>query len=149
MIAFMDTSAVVKRYIAEAGSRWVAALTDDTSNRILIAAITEVEVTSAVQRRTLSGSLTRGAASAAMTRFEADVAGGYSRIALNPAVIQRATILTRTYALRGCDAVQLATALQVATRSGKQIVTFIATDEALNAIADVEGLPIENPNDHP
>jgi hypothetical protein len=148
MIVFMDTSAVVKRYVAEAGSKWIAALTSDISNRIFIASITEVEVTSAVQRRTLSGSLTRDAASAALAHFDADMAGGYSRIMLNPAVIQRAKSLARTHGLRGYDAVQLATALQVAARSGKQTVTFIAADNALNVIAQAEGLSIENPNEY-
>jgi hypothetical protein len=149
MILFMDTSAVVKRYVTEAGSKWVASLTNDASNRIFIATITEVEVTSAVQRRTLGGSLTRDAARAALANFEADLIGGYARIALTRVVVQRAKLLARTHALRGYDAVQLATALQITVRSGKQPVTFIAADNALSTVARTEGLAVDNPNDHP
>jgi predicted nucleic acid-binding protein len=72
----------------------------------------------------------------------------YSRIALTRAVIQRAKLLARTHALCGYDAVQLATALQITARSGRQPVTFVAADIALNTAARTEGLAVENPNDH-
>lgn len=149
MIVFMDASAVVKRYVAETGSAWIARLTDDPSNRIFIAAITEVEVTSAIHRRTLSGSLTRESARVALARFEADVSMGYSLVTLAPAVIHNAKQLVRAHALRAYDAVQLATALQVAKRVEKGTVTFISADRALNAVAQAEGLAVVNPNDHP
>lgn len=149
MIVFMDASAVVKRYIAEVGSAWVAALMNDPANRIFIATITEVEVTSAIQRRALGGSLTREAARAVLARFETDVTMGYSRIALIPAVIHRAKLLVRAHTLCAYDAVQLATALQIATRLEAGTLTFVSADRALNTVAQAEGLSVANPNDHP
>ncbi|MCS6847740.1 MAG: type II toxin-antitoxin system VapC family toxin [Anaerolineae bacterium] len=145
----MDASAVVKRYIAEVGSAWVAALMDDPAHRIFIATITEVEVTSAIQRRMRGGSLTHEAARAALTRFESDIAMGYSRIALTAAVIHGAKLLVRTRALRAYDAVQLATALQIAARIEKGAITFVSADDMLNAVAQAEGLSVADPNDHP
>jgi hypothetical protein len=149
MIVFMDTSAVVKRYIVETGSGWIDSLTADTSNQIFIASISEVEVTSAIQRRTLGGSLSRAAAYTALGKFDDDVVTGYERVALTTSVIQRAKQLARKHGLRGYDAVQLATALQIAMLSGQDTITFVCADRALNGVAHAEGLPVENPNDHP
>jgi predicted nucleic acid-binding protein len=49
---FVDSSALVKRYVQEAGTRWVRNLTRrNTPNDNYLARITVVEVTSAVARR--------------------------------------------------------------------------------------------------
>jgi hypothetical protein len=49
---FVDSSALVKRYVVETGTAWVRAITRRTpSTHIYIALITPVEVTSAVARR--------------------------------------------------------------------------------------------------
>jgi hypothetical protein len=51
-VYFFDTSAIVKRYIAETGTVWVQSLSDPSaSHRIYLASITAVELTSAVVRR--------------------------------------------------------------------------------------------------
>jgi uncharacterized protein len=48
---FFDSSAIVKRYLSENGSDWVAAIADRTSSvRIYMAAITGVEVVAAITR---------------------------------------------------------------------------------------------------
>jgi predicted nucleic acid-binding protein len=49
---FIDSSALVKRYAMETGSAWVERLTDPrTGNRVYVAAITHVEVVSAIARK--------------------------------------------------------------------------------------------------
>ena len=49
---FADSSALVKRYVSEVGSAWVAGLFDPSlSNEILVAAITGVEIVAVVARR--------------------------------------------------------------------------------------------------
>ncbi len=55
---FLDASALVKRYITEAGSKWVSQLTDPAANNtILIAEITMAEVAAALaaKHRAVSG----------------------------------------------------------------------------------------------
>ena len=48
---FFDSSALVKRYVAEIGSTWIESLIDpQTGNRLIIARITWVEVLSALAR---------------------------------------------------------------------------------------------------
>ena len=45
---FADSSALVKRYVSEVGSAWVAGLFDPSlGNEILVAAITGVEIVAA------------------------------------------------------------------------------------------------------
>jgi uncharacterized protein len=49
---YFDSSALVKRYLTETGSGWVAALTDPASgNTIVLAVITQVEVAAAFAAR--------------------------------------------------------------------------------------------------
>ena len=49
---FVDSSALVKCYVREAGTSWVRRLTrQGTSNYVDLARITVVEVTSAIARR--------------------------------------------------------------------------------------------------
>jgi uncharacterized protein len=55
---FLDTSALVKRHVIEAGSRWVKSLVRaKAAHTIDIARITAVEVTSAITRRQHAGDL--------------------------------------------------------------------------------------------
>ena len=57
-VYFVDSSALVKRYISETGSRWVLSLFDPVlNNDVLIAAITGVEIVAAITRRARGGSI--------------------------------------------------------------------------------------------
>jgi uncharacterized protein len=56
---FLDSSALLKRYIPEIGTTWVQNLTAKASgNTLLISRITSVEILSAIARRQREGSLT-------------------------------------------------------------------------------------------
>jgi predicted nucleic acid-binding protein len=57
---FVDTSALVKRYIAEIGSQWMVSWTESvTNNVIVVSEIAYVEIRSAIARRVREGSLSR------------------------------------------------------------------------------------------
>lgn len=56
---FFDSSALVKAYIAEAGTDWVRTILDHPQHRMSISALAEVEVTSALTRRFNEGDLTQ------------------------------------------------------------------------------------------
>ncbi len=76
----------------------------------------------------------------------------YSLVAVERSCIDRAVLLTQSHALRGYDAVQLASALTVSavlTAANLPPPIFIAADDDLLAAARAEGLATENPNDHP
>jgi uncharacterized protein len=152
-IYFLDSSALVKRYVSEAGSLWVIQLLDPAlKHNIFIAAIASVEMIAAISRRARSGSLTAQAASTICSQIKADLTTDFEIIEITEMVISSAMQLAETYQLRGYDAVQLAAAVavnQLCIAHNLTSVIFISADHELNAAAGREGLTIENPNNYP
>lgn len=145
---FLDTSAVVKRYVQEAGTAWVQALTDPAAGHALcLARVTQAEVVAAVTRRERRGDLTPHAAAVALADFGYDFDNQYVVVEAAAAVVARAAALARAHALRGYDAVQLAAALAV--HAWDASLTLVSSDADLNAAAAAEGLAVEDPNRHP
>ena len=71
-------------------------------------------------------------------------------------IATQACAIAETHALRGYDAVQLASAIHVYNRllslgaNPSQVsFTFISSDNELNSVAQIEGLNVENLNNHP
>ena len=63
MPAYVDTSALVKRYVAEVGSAWVRRLLAHPAQYVIYtAALAQAEVISALQRRVRAGRLDRAQA---------------------------------------------------------------------------------------
>jgi predicted nucleic acid-binding protein len=151
-VYFLDSSALIKRYVTETGSVWVTNLIEPaTGNRIFIARITAVEVVSAIKRRERSGNLNATDANASLTQFRRELASNYRSVDISAKLISRAMNLAETHALRGYDAVQLAAALEIYDQSqsvGLSSPKLICADLALNVAAVAEGLRIGDPNDH-
>jgi predicted nucleic acid-binding protein len=149
---YFDSSALVKRYINEAGSTWVCELFDPgLRHEAFIAAITPVEIIAAVTRRARGQTITQGDAVAACTQFRADLQTSYQVVELTDDLLAYAMSLAETYALRGYDAVQLVAALAVnalCAENDLPPLIFVSADGELNAVAAGIGLAIENPNDH-
>jgi predicted nucleic acid-binding protein len=147
---FLDSSALVKRYVTEVGSDWVRALTDpDAHNPLIIARITWVEVLSALGRRQREGSLTPDDVAQAIRAFRYDLDTQYQVAELDSGLAQAAGELVIGHPLRAYDAVQLASALQVQAnldRDGALALTFLSADDRLNSVAQAEGLTTDNPN---
>ena len=149
---FFDSSAIVKRYVNERGSAWVAATTDPTGGaRVYVAAITGVEVV-AVFARKLKGNLVSPLdAAAAVSRFHHDFANQYRNVGISDAVIARSMVMAEVHALRGYDAVQLGAALEVNGRRvafGASPLMLVSSDSDLLAAAVSEGLPTDDPTVH-
>ncbi len=154
MIAyFLDSSALVKRYIPETGSTWVRQLTDpQIGNKLFIARITWVEVLSALARREREGSLTSTDRTLIVQRFRSGLNNQYQVIELDSTLAETAGQLVNQYPLRAYDAVQLASVLLLQTafamKPSTQLI-FLTADDRLAAIAATMGLLTENPNYHP
>jgi uncharacterized protein len=150
---FLDSSALVKRYVREIGSAWVSSLFDPSANNeVFVAAITSVEIIAAVSRRARAGTITAADAALTCNLFRADWICDYQVIETNEPLLQQAMALAETYGLRGYDAVQLAAGYQVnrlCVGSGLSPIVFGSADNDLNAAALREGLVVENPNLHP
>ena len=151
-VVFMDSSTVVKRYVQEAGSVWVNGLfTAAPANRIVIAAITRVEVVAALTRRARSSTITQADAAAACALSLADMPTDYRSVPITDAILSRAVQLAQSYKLRGYDAVQLAVGREVnrqALIAGLPPAVFVSADKELNTAASAEGLATDDPNVH-
>jgi uncharacterized protein len=151
-VYFFDSSALVKRYVNETGTAWVLSLVGPAHGHSIYAArITGVEMASAIARQTRSGGLNPAAAGTAMSRFRHDLSHEYRVVEINPALIAVAMSLAEIHALRAYDAVQLAAAVAVKSRSDSLglTLTLVSADLALNAAATLEGLTVDDPNSHP
>ena len=150
---FFDSSAIVKRYVNEQGSAWVAATVDTTSHpHIYIAAITGVEVVATFARKLKGHHISTLDAASAVSRFHHDFTNEYRTIGISDAVVTRSMALAEAHALRGYDAVQLGAALEV---DGRRVVfgattplTLVTADGELLEAAAAEGLLTDNPNTH-
>jgi predicted nucleic acid-binding protein len=148
---FLDSSAVVKRYVTDLGSGWVRGLTDPAvAHDIYLARITGVEVVSSFVRQ--APPLPVVLLTRALTDFRADFQNQYQLVAVNEAVVARAMDVAEKHRLWGYDAVQLAAALEllaVARLTGLPSLTFVSADTQLNGAAAAEGLSVDNPTSHP
>ena len=149
-IYFLDSSALVKRYVPENGSAWVQEITDPiASNLLYVARISGAEVVSAVTRRQRRGQITAADASIAVNSFRRDFPAGYSILEITVEVVSQAMNLAQRHGLRGYDSVQLAAALELRDlcfASGLPLPVLIAADTELNAAALAEGLAVDDPN---
>jgi predicted nucleic acid-binding protein len=147
-VYFLDTSAVVKRYVSETGTAWVQSLTAPTAGNVFcIARITRPEMIAAITRRERGGHITPANAATALRDFDHDFARQYLTITMSDALIDNAAVLARTHGLRGYDAIQLATALEVWAQI--PTIVLISSDVDLNAAAIAEGMPVDDTNTHP
>ncbi|MFM7885385.1 MAG: type II toxin-antitoxin system VapC family toxin [Pseudanabaena sp.] len=152
-IYFLDSSALVKRYISETGSSWVCNLFDPTlGNQFFVAAIAGVEIVSAITRRAKNGSINVADAISVRNQFKQDFQTEYQIIEISGKIINSAISVAESYALRGYDAVQLASGRELnilCITNGLAGIHFVSADNNLNTAASDEGLIIENPNNYP
>ncbi len=151
---YVDSSALVKRYLTEIGSVWIAALTDSAvGNTIVVAEVTRVEVAAALAaRQRASFGITLAERDQLVTLVLQHFDTEYMLVPLNNQIYYQAVRLTQQHRLRGYDAVQLAAARDIntlAVAAGLPALTFVAADDDLLVAARAEGLAAENPNLYP
>ena len=148
---YLDSSALVKRYVTEPGSPWVRELCQDTINAIFVSELALVEVGSAFARRCHRGEITDEERSNYLAVFIHDCAESYHLIPAERPTIERGLDLTQQHFLRGYDALQLACALaanDVLAVAALPALTFVSADDGLLGAAIKERLNTENPNRH-
>lgn len=85
---FLDSSALVKRYVPEKGSAWILAIAfPDTGNLIIISRITWVEVLSALARRQREGSLSDTDVNLITQQFRFDLNNQYQVVEFDQALV--------------------------------------------------------------
>lgn len=137
MIIYLDASALVKRYVSEAGSREVNALIAGASV-VGTAAISRAEVSSALAKAVRVRLLSREEAASVLQVFSAEWES-LIRLQLTEVLISRAAALAWEHGLRGYDSVHLAAALFWQDMLG-DTVTLASYDRQLWEAAKVTGL---------
>jgi uncharacterized protein len=150
---FLDSSALLKRYVPEMGTAWIQSIADPQNQNLLIVAhIDWVEIGSAVARRKREGNISNSHANQILAAFRAHWNTQYFIVAIDNAVIELAGQLVAQHPLRAYDAVQLAAALSLQGHLSPPTVacfTFLTADSRLLAIARAENLLADDPNLHP
>src|ERR1700722_18480939 len=104
---FLDSSALLKRYVIETGTAWMQSLFDPSlRNRVAVAAISLVEITAAVARRGRAGSLRPSEATRILGSMKLHFAQDFEVVGIAQPVINVAVAAAERHALRGYDAVQ-------------------------------------------
>jgi uncharacterized protein len=109
VIIYFDTSALVKRYVEEAGSREVAALFEEEHAILGSVIIAQVEMAAALQRAIRIAIDTESLLSEIWQDFLEDWKS-FTRIQVSGSLVERASQLSFTHKLRGYDALHLAAA---------------------------------------
>jgi len=136
VILYLDTSALVKLYVEEAGSIAVSAAVH-RATAVATARITYAEARAAFARHRRAGGLTPAELRRVVHQLDEEW-GQYSTVEITDAVVRRAGALAERHALRAYDAVQLAAALDM--RLAGASIEFSSFDERLNRAARRERL---------
>lgn len=136
---YLDTSALIKRFVQEKGSRLVQTLMGQ-GEPIATAKIAYIEVYAGLNRKFREGHLSRMHHTRACKQFETDWTA-YIRVDLQDEILRLARDLIQRHPLKGFDAVHLTSALELRNALGEG-VTFVAADERLLRAARTENLGI-------
>ncbi len=147
---YLDTSALVKRYIDKTGSQWLRAIID-TAEALLSTQLRVPEVISALNRLVREELLAPPDYHQLRLAFQQDCIEEYQLTPLNSDILSLSCELVERHPLRAYDAVHLATTL-VAERALEAQdlprLTFLSADGRLLTIAAAEGLATDDPNQH-
>jgi predicted nucleic acid-binding protein len=119
VIVYLDASALVKRYVAERGSRETRELSTK-ADVVATSLITRAEVAAALAKAVRLGIIEPDSGRKAQRAFASqwpDIA----KVPVSEALVSRAGALSWDFALRGYDAVQLASALTWQEAVGAEI----------------------------
>lgn len=137
MILYLDSSALVKKYVLEAGSEEVRRSIEE-SEGVGTVVLAHTEVVAALAKAVRTGVLTKAAAKVARTQFEGDWPD-LIRLAVAEPTATRAADLAWSHDLRGYDALHLAAARTWADLMDEAL-TFATYDRRLWTAAGAEGL---------
>ena len=137
MNLYLDTSALVKLYVAEEGSPLCRQAVAD-ARLVSTSAVAYVEARAAFARKRRERTLAPAAHRGLVRSLDGDW-GRYLRIEPSEALIHEAASMAERHHLRGYDAIHLASAVLLKNRLAEQVV-FSSWDHALQAAARREGL---------
>jgi hypothetical protein len=145
-VRYFDTSALVKQYLHEAGSKIVLELLK-TEEKVYTASLTYAETHAAFSRRNREGRLTRETTRRLALRFDKDWES-YDIVVMTENVLRLTRQMLYRHSLRSADAIHLASALLLARTSPTAPWAFVCADDRLCDAAEAEGFqPIYTASD--
>lgn len=146
-VYYLDTSAWVKRYYQEPGSAWLAALLAGPVD-VSCATLGLVELIATLARKTRAGESDAEAMQRAIDRIERSWPD-FFRVHLISDVLSIATEAAMTWALRGADAVHLASAIFIRRKLEPYgaSVAFVTSDQELRKAAAGERFETIDPEE--
>jgi len=136
-VTYLDTSALLKRFVAEPGTDVVNTLVS-RHGPVATAKIAYAEAHAAFARRHRAGNLSGPQYALTCRRFEHEW-HAWVRIDLDDDVLALARDMVRRHPLRGFDAIHLASALALRISTGEDL-SFAAADGSLLNAARAERL---------
>ena len=141
-MTYLDTSALVKRFVSETGSSEVRNLLTG-GDSIASATIAYAELYSGLTRRQREGVLSQFQYRLLCRRFERDWMA-LVKVELGAEILSSARGLIQRYGLRAFDAIHLASALGLQAAANEPVI-FVAADQRLLRAAAGERLATVNP----
>jgi len=127
----------------------VRALADTQDNVLATAELTIAEVSAALAVIARLGRISRRQRDEFWGKFKRDLLTRYEFLSTHRTTINRAAELCQEHALRGFDAVHLASGLQLQETLAQQeegvTITFVTGDDSLVTAAQAERLTVDNP----
>lgn len=149
---YLDSSAVVKSYINEAGSAWMRSFRRrHQKGELIICEISGAEVFAALHRRSRTGDLSASDLQNACDLFQKDFDAFYTRLAVTKKTVDAGMRLIQKHPLREYDSIPFATAASFVEELRKldgEILVFVGADKVLNTAASVESLTVINPSEY-
>ena len=133
MTLYLDTSSLVKLYVAEAGSEVVRQLVGD-ANVVATSVVAYAETRAALSRLRREGMLKPSKLTSAKREFE-DQWPTYLTLEASDSLCRAAGELAEKYSLRGFDSIHLASFVEVAGLAGTDDTRFSSFDDRLNTAA--------------
>ena len=148
-VFYLDSSAWIKRFCLEKGSDRVAEFFAG-GPAVGCSALGLLEVLCTLVRKTKAGEMDAGDVAAKCREAERDFELFY-QVYLTPALLGRARVCARRYALRGADTLHLASCLEMRQRLAVKhgTVTMVSSDGELLAGARRCGIETADPEEQP
>lgn len=140
MILYLDTSAIVKLYVDEDGSPLVRSAVQ-AAEVVATSRVAYAETRAALAAASRQGRIAEAERAVAAAAFRADWRS-FCVVHVTQELVELAADLAEEKALRGFDAIHLASAVFLLQRTG-QVVRFLAWDRRLNQAAAEMGLQVE------
>lgn len=139
---YLDSSALIKKYVVEKGTPEVRELFA-SGEALWTSKVSQAEVWSAFARRRRGGDLTTAQYQTIARSFERDWRA-FAVVELSDEVMVMIRNLVERHPLRAFDAIQLASAIWAKRNLGEPVV-FVGADELLLRAAEAMALRVVNP----